>query len=145
MHLYGGFLSHAAGKVFARTGIPDTRLGIHTLKYKGADVSNRAPLSGCRLAHLHAPSWEAFLRHLPFRRSVGSYAKQSERPGKLGVADILTYLEKEEGEAGLRLFFDEVCRDTPELRQKLAAHGMLVERDLDLDGAVARVFRGRAA
>ncbi|SIS70712.1 Glycosyl transferase family 2 [Roseivivax lentus] len=145
MHLTGGFLSHATGKVFARTGIPDARLGIHTLKYRGADVSNRAPLAGCLLAHLHAPSWEAFLHHLPFRRSVGSYAKQSERPGKLGVADILTYLEAEEGEAGLRTFFDEVCRDTPELRQKLAAHGMLVEWPLDLDGAVARVFRGRAA
>ncbi len=145
LHLYGGFLSHTAGKVFTRTGIPDTRLGIHALKYQGKDISNRAALPDCRLAHLHAPSWEAFLRHLPFRRSVGSYAKQSERPGKLGVADILAYLESEEGEDGLRLFFDEVCRDTPDLRQKLAAHGMLLERKLDLDGAVERIFRGRAA
>ncbi|MHA6325623.1 glycosyltransferase family 2 protein [Roseivivax sp. CAU 1753] len=145
MHLYGGFLSHSSGKIFARTGIPDTRLGIHTLKYKGADVSNKAKLDGCLLAHLHAPTWETFVRDLPFRKSVGSYAKQSERPDRLGVADILGYLEAEEGEAGIRAFFDEVCRDTPDLRRRLEAHGMLVEHDLDLDASVARVFRGRAA
>ncbi|SFQ34509.1 Glycosyl transferase family 2 [Roseivivax halotolerans] len=145
MHLYGGFLSHTTGKVFARTGIPETRFGIHALKHRGAEVTNKVTLSDVILAHLHAPDWQTFLRHLDFRRTRGSYAKQSERPGRLGVADILGMLQDEDGEAGLRTFFDEICRDTPELRAKLAAHGMLKLHPLDLDGAVARVFRGRAA
>ncbi|WP_459429643.1 glycosyltransferase family 2 protein [Roseivivax sp.] len=145
LHLPGGFLSHTSGKVFARTGIPDTRLGIHALKHRGAEVSNQAELPGLRLGHLHAPSWEVFRAHLDFRLARGSYAKQSERPEVMGIADILRLLQEDEGEPGLRAFFDEVCRDTPELRARLAARGMLVDFPLDLDGAVARVFRGRAA
>ncbi|MBN9889743.1 glycosyltransferase family 2 protein [Salipiger abyssi] len=142
LHLYGGFLSHSSGKVFARTGIPDTRLGIHTLKYRGEEASNRAKPADIHLAHLHAPSWEHFLTHLAFRRDKGSYRARSSRP-EMGQADLIGFLAEEEGEAGLRLLFDEVCADTPELREKLAAHDMLLSRDFDPDAAVARVFGAR--
>ncbi|MDJ0822407.1 MAG: glycosyltransferase family 2 protein [Paracoccaceae bacterium] len=139
LHLYGGFLSHTLGKVFVRTGIPDTRLGIHTLKYKGEDATNRAKPEGLYLAHLHAPSWEHFRAHLEFRRTKGSYRPRSERP-ELGQAALMEFLLEEEGDAGLRAFFDEVCADTPELRARLSAHRMLITAELDPDAAVKRVF-----
>ncbi|MDO6585001.1 glycosyltransferase family 2 protein [Salipiger sp. 1_MG-2023] len=139
MHLYGGFLSHTSGKVFARPGIKDTRLGIHTLKYRGEDASNRARLGGIDLAHLHAPSWAQFRDHLAFRQSQGSYRARSERV-EMGQAELLSFLAEEEGEDGLRLLFDEVCADSPDLRARLAAHGMLVSHVFDPDAAVRRVF-----
>lgn len=139
LHLYGGFLSHNSGKVFARTGIPDTRLGIHTLKYRGEDATNRAKPDGLHLAHFHAPNWQHFIDHLDFRRRQGSYRPRSTRR-ELGQADLLAYLTAEEGEAGLRLLFDEVCTDSPALRDRLRAHDMLIEHRFDLDGAVSRVF-----
>ncbi len=139
MHLYGGFLSHTSGKVFARTGIPDTRLGIHTMKYKGEDTTNRVKPPGLYLAHFHAPSWQHFRDHLDFRQTKGSYRPRSERP-ELGQAELLKFLSEEEGDDGLCAFFNEVCADTPELRARLAARNMLLTHTFDLDGAVARVF-----
>lgn len=138
LHLYGGFLSHSAGKVFARTGIPETRLGIHALKYQGEDVTNRIKPGGLFLAHFHAPSWQHFRDHLAFRQEQGSYRARSDRP-ELGQAELLRFLA-DEGEEALRAFFDEVCADTPRLREALAERGMLLTRALDIDGAVARVF-----
>lgn len=138
LHLYGGFLSHTAGKVFARTGIPDTRLGIHGLKYAGEDVTNRAKPAGLYLAHFHAPSWEHFRAHLDFRRERGSYRARSERP-ELGQGELFTFLLGE-GEDALREFFDEVVADSPKLRARLDAHGMLLTHDFDFDATTRRVF-----
>jgi hypothetical protein len=59
--------------------------------------------------------------------------------------DALTDLLAREGEAGLRAFFDEVARDTPALRERLAARGLLVLQDLDLDGALSRHFPDHSA
>jgi hypothetical protein len=139
LHLYGGFLSHSSGKVMARTGIPDTRLGIHALKYQGEEASNKCTLPGVTLAHLHAPSWEVFHAHLTFRLTLGSYRKR-ERETEMGQGEILRFLAEEEGDEGLRALFDEVCADTPALRDSLRTHGMLIERDLDLEAKVLRVF-----
>ena len=139
LHLFGGFLSHTTGKVFARPGIPDTRFGIHTLKYLGEDPTNKAKAQGLFLAHFHAPSWEHFRSHLSFRRDKGSYRPKSDRP-EMGQAELLDFLDQTEGEAGLRAFFDEVCADTPELRDRLDKHGMLLTHDFDFDTAVRRVF-----
>lgn len=139
LHLFGGFLSHTGGKVFARPGIPDTRLGIHTLKYKGEDATNRTKPDGLFLAHFHAPDWNHFHSHLHFRREKGSYRSNDARP-EMGQGELLAYLEREEGEAGLRAFFDEICADTPELRARLAAHGMLLSHEFDFDACVRRVF-----
>ncbi|MEQ5872172.1 glycosyltransferase family 2 protein [Sagittula sp. NFXS13] len=137
MHLYGGFLSHTSGKIFARTGIPNTRLGIHALKYKGQDAGNRYKPNGLLLAHLHTPSWDHFMAHLDFRLEKGSYRPRSERP-ELGQAELLRFLQQEDG--GLRAFFDEVIADTPDLRERLRKRGMLITQDLALDAKVARVF-----
>ncbi|MBS0124313.1 glycosyltransferase family 2 protein [Thetidibacter halocola] len=142
LHLRAGFLSHSKGKAFARTGIPGTRFGIHTMKLRGEEVETAATLDGLWLAHVHAPDWAYFAERLEFRRTRGSYRPQEGRP-ELGAADLIDFLLAEQGEAGLRLFFDEVCADTPALRDRLKAHGMLRHHRFDLDGAVTRVF-GRA-
>lgn len=139
LHLYGGFLSHSSGKVFARPGIPDTRLGIHTLRYAGEEASNVVTLSDVHLAHLHAPNWQHFLDHLPHRLTEGSYRKR-ERKTEMGQGELLRFLAEEDGEAGLRALFDEVCADTPELRARLASRNMLIEADLDLDAKVQKYF-----
>ncbi len=139
LHLYGGFLSHTGGKVFARTGIPDTRLGIHTLKYKGEDISNKARPEGLFLAHFHAPNWQHFRTHLDFRREKGSYRRPAER-SEMGQAKLFDFLTQEDGDAALRAFFDEVCADTPELRACLSRHGMLLTHSFDFDATTRRVF-----
>ncbi|WP_240705164.1 glycosyltransferase family 2 protein [Pacificoceanicola onchidii] len=139
MHLYGGFLSHTSGKVFARTGIPDTRLGIHTMKMGGEDITNRIKPPGLFLAHFHAPNWEHFRKHLKFRQDKGSYRPRSERP-ELGQGELLKFLAEEEGDMGLYTFFEEVCADTRTLRARLEERGMLLTHEFDLDGAVTRVF-----
>jgi hypothetical protein len=139
LHLHGGFLSHTAGKIFARAGIPDTRMGIHALKYHGQDVTNTVKPAGLYLAHFHAPSWDHFRAHLEFRRRQGSYSRVSERP-EMGQAELFQFLAEEEGDEGLKAFFHEVCADTPELRQALDQRGMLLRHRFDFDGAVSRVF-----
>ncbi|KUF09062.1 glycosyltransferase family 2 protein [Pseudoponticoccus marisrubri] len=139
MHLYGGFLSHTSGKILVRTGIPDTRLGIHALKYRGAEATNRSKLPGVYVAHFHAPEWAHFRDHLAFRQDHGSYRRRADRP-ELGQAELFRFLSEEEGEDGLRLFFDEVCADTPELRARLEAQGMLLTHRFDFDATVKRVF-----
>ena len=49
-------------------------------------------------------------------------------------------IEDEGGKAGLRAFFDEVCADTPSLRSRLQAHGLLSEVNLALDAALSTHF-----
>ncbi|MBV2360588.1 glycosyltransferase family 2 protein [Thalassococcus sp. CAU 1522] len=139
LHLYGGFLSHTTGKLFVRTGIDDTRLGIHAMKYRGAEATNRHKPAGAFIAHHHATSWDQFRGHLDFRRSRGSY-RGGARKTEMGQAELFAALAEEKGDDALRAFFDEICADSPDLRDRLRAHGMLIEAALDLDGAVRRVF-----
>ncbi|MFW2587278.1 glycosyltransferase family 2 protein [Sagittula sp. SSi028] len=140
LHLYGGFLSHTAGKPFARTGTPNTRLGIHTLKYEGEVPTNRYPIHDMLLGHFHTPSWDHFCQHLEFRRTHGSYRNRGSKRPELGQAGLFDFLLAEEDDTALRAFFDEVCADTPELRQKLSQFNMLVEHDLELDRKVKSTF-----
>ncbi|HEC71399.1 MAG TPA: glycosyltransferase family 2 protein, partial [Roseobacter sp.] len=49
-------------------------------------------------------------------------------------------IEAESGEVGLRAFFDEVCADTPQLRDRLEAHGLLREINLHLPEHLATHF-----
>jgi hypothetical protein len=45
-----------------------------------------------------------------------------------------------QAEDDLRAFFDAVCADSPALRARLAARGMLVAHDLALDETMRAVF-----
>lgn len=138
-YIRGGFLSHLAGKVFARTGLGNIRLAIHRLRVKGEDVLNTATLDNAMVGHLHAPDWERFITKLDFRQTKGSYRIKSDDALK-NIGHLLQYLRDEEGEDGLRQFFDEVCLDSPDLRKGLKKHGLLLSPRFHPDAAVERVF-----
>jgi hypothetical protein len=137
-HLRGGFVSHLEGKLIVRTGIPGLRVGLHALTHEGAPVQNRLRCDDILLGHAHAPDWDAFRQHLEFRMTRGSYRKADKEAFKL--RDVLDFLIETEGDAGLRAFFDEVCTASPALVRGLRDKGMLVDRPLNLDAAVARHF-----
>ncbi len=138
-YVRGGFLSHLAGKVFARTGLGDLRLAIHRLRLKGEDVLNTAALPEAFVGHLHAPDWDSFAAKLEFRQTKGSYRIKSDGALK-SIGHLLRYLREEEGEDGLRLFFDEVCLDSAALRKSLKRHDLLLKPRFDPDAAIQRVF-----
>ncbi|MDA7428751.1 glycosyltransferase family 2 protein [Primorskyibacter aestuariivivens] len=141
-YLTGGFISHTSGKVFARTGLDGVRFGIHGLKKDGASIENEASMPRMKLAHLHARSYEAFRARMEFRLERGSYRKPGEDDA-MRLGDVLDFVLETEGETGLRHFFDEVCTDSPALRDRLAAHDMLFTHPLELDAQVAAIFGSR--
>ncbi|WP_163851003.1 glycosyltransferase family 2 protein [Pseudooceanicola aestuarii] len=136
-HLRGGYISHLEGKVIARTGIAEVRLGLHALLYRGEATTNRAVLRDGWIGHAHVESWQHFRDSLDFRLTRGSYRK---RDAGFRLADVLDFLRESEGEAGLRAFFAEVCEDSAALRDRLARHDMLVTHDLKLGDKVAAIF-----
>lgn len=139
MHLNAGFLSHTVGKIIGRTHIPKTRMNIHALRRNGARINDVARADGVYLAHFHTINWDQFRKHLDFRMTKGSY--RTKRDGQdLSLGEMLRFVQDEEGETGLWLFYDEVCADTPRLRDRLAQHNMLKTHHFDLNAAVLRVF-----
>lgn len=136
-HLRGGYISHLEGKPVVRVGIPECRLGIHSLLYRGEPAANRAELREGWIGHRHVRDWQEFRARLDFRMQKGSYRR---RGTAFRLYDVLDFIKENEGEDGLRLFFDEVCADTPALRQSLARHNMLHTRRLELDARCRQVF-----
>ena len=143
-YLRGGFLSHVAGKVFVRTGLKDVRLKIHRLRTQGQDVTNVDTLADAYIGHLHVTDWEAFRSKLEFRKTKGSYRVREDEPPK-SVGRLLRWLEEEEGEEGLRAFFDEMCLDSSDTRARLKRNGLLLKPDFNPDAALERVFGIRLA
>jgi len=143
-YLDGGFLSHVAGKVFVRTGRPGISLRIHNAFCDKVMDDAARDLPDTLLCHLHAPSWDDWQAAYRFRLAQGSYrealksAPQSD--AGLNMHALFRMLEDGGGEAALRRFYDAVCVATPDLRARLAAHGMLHEITLDLDRKRARYF-----
>lgn len=143
--LKGGFLSHLAGKVFARTGLERIQVRIHNVFQGGEMVPTPERQAGIDLAHAHAKSWEDWLAAYRFRLARGSYRAElaPNRPhekGGLTMHELFAMIEAEGGEAGLRAFFEEVCADGPVLREKLAAHGLLRRADLGLKATIGEHF-----
>ncbi|MYM56012.1 glycosyltransferase family 2 protein [Thalassovita mangrovi] len=139
MHLRGGFISHIEGKLFVRTGIEGLRFGIHAIHWQGAPVTNIQSMPGVYLGHAHAPTFDGFIADLDFRMSDGSYRK-TEDEDKFRFSDVVDFLIENEGEEGLKMFYQEVCTLTPELARKLGENGMLVEYPLRLEEKTSRVF-----
>jgi hypothetical protein len=54
--------------------------------------------------------------------------------------ELLSAIEAEDGEAGLRAFYDELCADSPQLRERLDREGLLRLRDLNLTGLRQKHF-----
>ena len=137
-HLNGGFLSHVAGKVFVRTGLPDISLRIHNAFRNKVMDDAPVELPDTHLCHLHAPSWEDWQAAYRFRLEQGSYRdslKPAPQPGGggLNMHALFRMIEAEGGETALRRFYDEVCVASPALRARLAAHGALHSIPLALD------------
>lgn len=144
-YVKGGFLSHLAGKVFVRIGMAEVRLQIHNAFQNDTMIDGPEQQPGIDLAHLHAKSWPEWLAAYRYRLEKGSYRADlaPNRPrdrGGLSMHELFSMIESEGGEPGLRAFFDEVCADTPELRETLKDHGLLRLADLDLDAKVSRQF-----
>lgn len=144
-YIKGGFLSHLAGKVFVRTGLEGVRVQIHNVFQDDEMIDGPDQQPGIDLAHLHAKSWDDWLAAYRYRLEKGSYRSElaPNRPrdrGGLSMHELFAMIESEGGEAGLRAFFDEVCADTPELREALDARGLLRTVDLNLDAIVPRHF-----
>ncbi|WP_343245453.1 hypothetical protein [Sulfitobacter faviae] len=134
-----------AGKVFVRTGMAEVRLQIHNAFQNDTMIDGPEQQPGIDLAHLHAKSWPEWLAAYRYRLEKGSYRADlaPNRPrdrGGLSMHELFSMIESEGGEPGLRAFFDEVCADTPELRETLKDHGLLRLADLDLDAKVSRHF-----
>ncbi len=133
-----GLISYISGKIIARTGLPGIRLGLHALVQKKAHISNGHTLTDAHIGHAHAPSWDAFRRHMGFRMEKGSYRRKPNESMKLG--DVLEIIHNDEGDTGLRRFYDELCVASPSLLANLKAHGLLLTDVLDLDEKSHRWF-----
>lgn len=136
--LKGGFLSHVAGKIFARTGQQDVTFKIHNVFHGDVMNPGGAELHPLRVCHNHAPNWDQWQSSYQFRLKQGSYRAElaPNRPhekGGLNMHELFAMIEQDDPETGLRAFFEEVCQDNPRLRGALQAEGLLQHCDLDLD------------
>jgi hypothetical protein len=146
-HLNGGFLSHVAGKLFYRTGVPGLTIKIHNITLAEVENPGQRELTDTELLHCHAKSWPDFIAAFRYRLDKGSYRAELKpnRPadrGGLTLHQMFKAIHDMDGEAGLRLFYDRVCTATPAHLSALAATGLLRQPILDLPGAVARHFPG---
>lgn len=137
-HMKGGFLSHVQGKLFVRPGMEQAKFRIHNIMVGDIENPNLVELSGIDLCHFHARSWDQWLGHYRYRHAKGSYRsdlgpKNRDERVALNLHDLFHLVESESGTDGLRHFFDEVCADTPDHRQRLQAEGLLRIIDLELD------------
>lgn len=144
-YLKGGFLSHVQGKIFVRTGLPDLSLRIHNIFQGALENPGSQELPEVDLCHFHARTWEQWLAQYRYRLKQGSYRAAlepgwSRETGGITKHELLKAIEGEEGLTGLRAFFDEVCKDSPELRQKLNTEGLLRLRHLRIDAARRKHF-----
>ncbi|WP_245220401.1 MULTISPECIES: glycosyltransferase family 2 protein [unclassified Ruegeria] len=143
----GGFLSHVQGKLFARTGLKRLSFRIHNLFQNGKLLPCKYELVQVDLCHRHAPDWDHWIAHYPFRMDRGSYqagmAPNAPREmGGLNKNELLSWIESEHGEDGLRAFFNEMSGADPDVRARLKQNGLIRHRALNLDEKLAKHFPG---
>lgn len=141
----GGFLSHVAGKVFTRTNMDNVTVKIHNAFQDGAELKGADMLPGLDLAHCHAKSWDAWHAAYRYRLEKGAYraglgTNRPREEGGVSLHEVFAAIEAEDGVDGLRAFFDEVCADTPALRARLDAKGLLRRVNLDLNATLSTHF-----
>ncbi|WP_412553836.1 glycosyltransferase family 2 protein [Shimia sp. MIT1388] len=144
-YLKNGFVSHVAGKMFLRTGQKDMTIKIHNVAQNGRHNPGQVELTDVTLLHLHTTSWAHWMQSFAYRHKKGSYRDElgsavPEDQGGLNLHKLFAHLAEEPD--GLRQFYEEVCVATPELRQKLEAHGLLRSHRLDLDTKRRKHFPG---
>ncbi|SFT63249.1 glycosyltransferase family 2 protein [Sedimentitalea nanhaiensis] len=133
----GGFLSHTAGKLFVRTGLSGITMRIHKVLQGERMNPGEQDLSQVELCHCHTRGWAHWIGAYRYRLEHGSYRaglapNRSPETGGLSLHDLLSNIEREQGEAGLRRIYDELCADTPDHRNRLRTEGLLRLHDLDL-------------
>jgi hypothetical protein len=144
-HLKGGFLSHIAGKIFVRTGIKGLKFRIHNAFLDGETNPNHTEMPDIHLAHFHAADWDTWHAHFAYRHAEGSYradlgpARSRDRGG-ITMHELFTMIYEDQGTAGLRHFFEEVCQDNPALRARLEAQGHLRRHRFPFDTGLAKHF-----
>lgn len=146
-YLNGGFLSHVAGKLFVRTGQDAPQFRIHNFYAGEVENPGQQELSQISLAHMHAKSWPEWYGQFRYRHESGAYRAELKpnRPRNQGgttMHDLFSAIEAESGEAGLRLFFDEVCAATPGHLERLSAAGLLRRIRMPLDEVRQKHFGG---
>ena len=137
-HVKGGFLSHLAGKLFVRTGLGALTVKIHNVFLDEQMNPGEIELPEIELCHCHAKTWDDWIAAYRYRLEKGSYRaelapSQARERGGVTMHELLSSIEQDSGEAGLRAFYDELCADTPALRQALQSEGLLRVCDLDLE------------
>lgn len=144
-HVKGGFLSHLAGKLFVRTGLGPLTVKIHNV-FSGERMNpGETELDRVALCHCHAKSWEDWIAAFAYRHEKGAYRAElaPNRPrerGGMSLHEVLGLIESEQGEPGLRAFYDEICTASPGLCDRLAAEGLLRHCDLGLDAKRRKHF-----
>ncbi len=141
----GGFLSHTAGKLLVRTGLPEVTLRIHNVFHGQMPNPGERPLPQIDLCHFHTRGWRHWIGTYRYRRDHGSYRAglstgRGGGTGGPGLHELLRGIEAEQGEAGLRRFHDTLCADTADHRDRLRAEGLLRLHDLDLAAKRQRHF-----
>ncbi|MDF3414023.1 glycosyltransferase family 2 protein [Sulfitobacter sp. M57] len=144
-YLKGGFLSHLAGKCFVRSGLSGVRVQIHNAFQHDEMLQGPETTPDIDLAHCHASDWDDWYSSYRHRLEKGSYRAElaPNRPrdkGGLSMHELFQMIEAEGGKTALEAFFDEVCRDTPALRQRLSAQGLLKRANLDLNTTIPKHF-----
>lgn len=143
----GGFLSHVQGKLFVRTGLENLNYRIHNLFQNKVILPCKTELPQIELCHRHAPDWDHWLAHYRFRLERGSYQpgmapNVNRDKGGLNMNELLSWIEAESGEAGLRKFFDELSGTDPQVRARLEERGLIKHRPLNLDEKLKKHFPG---
>jgi len=136
-HLKTGFLSHDQGKLFVRTGTEGIEFRIHNVFCGDKSNPGQIELPNVDLCHLHGKNWDSWFAQYRYRLKNGSYrselAPNRRRDlGGVSLHELLTVIEAEDGETGLRAFYDELCADTPDLRGRLQDQALLKIRRLNL-------------
>lgn len=139
-----GFISHTAGKLLVRTGLPNVEFGIHRAFDRDKQQIPDVELEGIELCHRHVESWEKWQKIMAFRLSKGSYRSDLDRhidpaSGRMSKNALFSML-LEDSDKSLRRFFDEVCLATPRLREALNEKGLLRRYQLDLLSKLEKHF-----
>jgi len=142
-----GMLGHTAGKHFVRTNIEDMILSIHG---PFLDKHGRAPMEtaeDARLLHLHSGDYDKWSSHVKRRLESGAYMARNQRRiakehgEEVTLAHVLTALIEENGEDGVKEFYNAVCVFSPQLRP-LRRVGQLYKTNLWLSEKQKDVFGG---
>lgn len=127
-----GMLSHTAGKVFCRTGIPGLSPRLHSVMLKGERLHVPGWHSEARLLHFHAQDQLGWLTALPFRLTRGAYQYRPE---------MQEYLQNATP-AQVETFYKKTQILDPKQAEALLASGRLIHADLCLRQKIAALLAG---